>query len=615
MGLISLTTNLKSLKYGLDKPGGGNSNQPYITTPIPGFDTSLQNNNKDFLLRGGILAPVNSNIDIIRLSRYFDDLKSPSGMFFTIKQNLLSKTAVRTQASGKILNEGVYTPLSTLAQAGVNAFGIHLNKQGLNPIPNSIGSLNTYSEVINNNKNRLTSLYEVKIVGTKQLYSDNGLISTKLDSNNLYSYPGGPGSVLGIGLTNIKFADQRTGINNLKVNKDPKNYLNGISKSPTERKNSDLIKPVGVSTIYGNLVSSENETLNVSMFTLKTNPFASSSNAQYFGGTGPNAVYSFKNGKFGTATVGDSLGGSFTFTQQELIDKIPFSRNPNEIIDFRKILRDRVNKENPGLADNILSDSPDYNSFKIENRVNLGDPGNPFGKNLKSYVSGFDGSGSASSNSYDRINVKPLYKASEVDTKDTNDLVKFRIAAIDNDDPSQKVYIHFRAFLNNIDDSINSEINSINYIGRGEKFYTQGGFEEKVSLSFTVLAQSKIELIPMYKKLNYLKSLLTPDYSKFGYMRGNLITLTIGGYFYEQPGILTSLNYNLPEESPWEIGITDSGTDINKFDSSVKELPHMIKVTNFSFTPIRNFIPRKGNIDKLGDTPFISLSAGGKSNY
>jgi hypothetical protein len=51
-----------------------------------------------------------------------------------------------------------------------------------------------------------------------------------------------------------------------------------------------------------------------------------------------------------------------------------------------------------------------------------------------------------------------------------------------------------------------------------------------MSLSWTVVAQSKQELIPMYKKLNYLASSLTPDYSPNGYMRGNLVQLTVGGY-------------------------------------------------------------------------------------
>ena len=35
MALVNLTTNLKSLRYGKDTIGGGNSNQPYVKTSIP----------------------------------------------------------------------------------------------------------------------------------------------------------------------------------------------------------------------------------------------------------------------------------------------------------------------------------------------------------------------------------------------------------------------------------------------------------------------------------------------------------------------------------------------------------------------------------------------------
>ena len=35
MPLIELKTNLKSLNFGGDRPGGGNSNQPFIRVPIP----------------------------------------------------------------------------------------------------------------------------------------------------------------------------------------------------------------------------------------------------------------------------------------------------------------------------------------------------------------------------------------------------------------------------------------------------------------------------------------------------------------------------------------------------------------------------------------------------
>ena len=56
-------------------------------------------------------------------------------------------------------------------------------------------------------------------------------------------------------------------------------------------------------------------------------------------------------------------------------------------------------------------------------------------------------------------------------------------------------------------------------------------------------------------------------------MRGNIVKLTIGGYLFEQPGIIISLTYDVPSESTWEIGI---GTD-DAGDPTVKELPHIIK--------------------------------------
>lgn len=47
MALIDLKTNLKSLKYGSDRPGGGSSGQPYIQTAIP--PTNLITLNPDTL--------------------------------------------------------------------------------------------------------------------------------------------------------------------------------------------------------------------------------------------------------------------------------------------------------------------------------------------------------------------------------------------------------------------------------------------------------------------------------------------------------------------------------------------------------------------------------------
>ena len=225
-------------------------------------------------------------------------------------------------------------------------------------------------------------------------------------------------------------------------------------------------------------------------------------------------------------------------------------------------------------------------------------------------------------NAVDKINALPIYRSSGPDlTKPINDLVKFRIAVIDNDDPSLKTYIHFRAFIDSMNDSFTSDWEAQKFMGRGENFYKYSGFDRSISLSWTVAAQSKQELIPMYQKLNYLASVCAPDYSSDGYMRGNLISLTVGGWCHEQVGIMKGITLDVPTESPWEIGI-DSSDEAN--DSSVKELPMIVKVTGFQFTPIHNFVPKiqqndyngsGGFISRYGKQHYLSLSAKTGNNY
>jgi hypothetical protein len=58
MAIVDLKTNLKSLRYGKDRPFGGSSNQPYVTRDIEVNDSEVgRTGGPDFLLRGGTLVP------------------------------------------------------------------------------------------------------------------------------------------------------------------------------------------------------------------------------------------------------------------------------------------------------------------------------------------------------------------------------------------------------------------------------------------------------------------------------------------------------------------------------------------------------------------------------
>lgn len=308
-----------------------------------------------------------------------------------------------------------------------------------------------------------------------------------------------------------------------------------------------------------------------------------------------------------TERVNDN--NTYTMTPETLRSQETFTKSKLQTVqDFRKAIRQATGTESPPPTSMAATLAPNYLTQNIEQRVLLGDPGRR-GKTIVNYAS------DPSKTALDTINALPLYRSNAVttDNKKKNDLVKFRIAAIDNTIPTQKEFIHFRAFIDDFSDSYQADWAPIQYIGRGEKFYTYGGFNRSISMGWTVAAQSKPELIAMYKKLNFLASNLAPDYSLSGYMRGPLVKLTVGGYIYEQPGFITAMTLSIPQESSWEIGINleDGG-----YDASVKELPHMMKVTGFSFTPIHNFIPRKqanaynelGNLVSYGDQRFIALA-------
>ena len=784
MGLIDLKTDLKSLRYGKDTLGGGNSGQPYIQTPIPDSFNNL-GANEDFILRGGISAVKDSITDIKRLGKMFTDLKSPNGLIFIAKQQLLSRTAVRTQTSGD-LNEGIYTPLNTLAQAGLIAFGSHLNKQGRNPFDETGAYANNdalYNTKVKSTQplaeNRLVLLYSGSFVENKS-YDLNGL---KLnDGQNVMVYTGGPGSQLGSGNTSIKFADQRTGLNNqlaklsganknyfygkdqqrsvnennvqigglqVKVGNGDKSwikggiyfdggakniynlstlfpaYANGLSSNSVNTPQSSSLDkvPDGKLTwtpnqelangrIWYNLVASSSikskNTSSVSQAYEQSNneqlgiPSTPSSKV-YSGSVGVNSklfnlnaegaqtwtpnqqeelvelrkkanindgntvskaialTSSISPTQYSSSITLDASGSlsrsnplsgnsslvnansTYVFNQKDIIE-VPL--NPGKlsgspkILDFRRSLRIRANLNPQSISaessttSSQLSTSLPYSgpdAGNIEKRVNIGDPGDRANKNYGNYAKGvidvstnksYYGNFGKSPAGLDAINSLPIYRSEAVSNSDVvNDLVKFRIAVIDNNNPNFKTFMHFRAFLGPISDSYNASWNNFQYLGRGEQFYTYGGFTRTLSLSWTVAAQSKQELIPMYKKLNYLASTLAPDYSPDGYMRGNLVQLTIGGYLYEQPGFITGLTYEMSDDSPWEIGI---GTEETPNDPSVKELTQIIRVSGFNFTPIHNFVPRKQTLgsDTITGFPtvegpqrFIALSNGTNTNY
>jgi hypothetical protein len=572
-------TKFTKLKFGTkessDRVSGGNSSQPYIVTQIggkfntliPTFDINLspfglvQSGNvlipgllpanvayagSDFIYRGGLNFPSYVAQDVARLSKFFGDYKSASGILFTAKQSILSKSAPQTIVSTQSLNrgtlasllggnEGLYTPRGTLAQASIVGLGGHVKKQDYGVL---------------NKKEYYELAYEYRDSNNSLLNYTTNNITTTNTSGILTSYKGGPGSYLGL---------------------------------------------LG------------NTTINLQELRLRT-PSGNSFDI--------NANYA-------------------TFTPLQIA-----LQPTGSIGDFRTTLRQNIAQRNPSIW-HMIPNAPQYydsasGQFNIDQRVLTGTPSSLARKQditKPNKIKNYDYRPLVK-DALDKITALPLYKSEVVrPTEQVNDLVKFRIAAIDNDNPKNNVYIHFRAFLGPMTDNYNAEWNPTKLLGRGDNMYTYNGFTRTIGMSWVVPAQSKDELIPMYQKLNFLASNLAPDYSDVGYMRGPLVNLTVGGYLYEVPGFITSLTYTIDENTTWEIGIKSntSGSVADFSDSYVKELPHVINVSSFNFTPLHRFVPRKQvntyatkldsrvfganefdqfQVSNYGQTRFISLASG-----
>jgi len=560
-GVSPNNQNPRTIPFGRDRVGGKDSNQPYIKKGLlnVSLDSTFYN---DFTIRGGILAPLNALEDVARLTKYFADIKNPKGLLFLAKENILSRIGTKTEASkgagygGGGLNEGAYTPLSTIGQALVGFSGTHLNKQGLDPTGlYQQNSINRYQDVIS--QNQLERVEDNSYVNTNRLLllskpTETDLLNQfvsfatgllgisgtnyKPTEDTLIQYGGGPGSVLGFGSTKIKYATKNNG--------------------------------------------------------------------------NPLTVFDSKN----SSNLVNAKGARYKTWDYSLINSQRLNLDGKINQDFRQTIIDI----SPEGAPTFLSHFPDYKKYNIEDNLNLGNPGKR-DRNRSSYTRGSDGG-----KALDKLNASYIYKSNVDDGYESggtySDIIPFIISILNNDTQvggSYKKNMHFRAFIDSFSDSYDADWSPIEYMGRAEKLYKYKGFGRKISMAFTVVAQSREEITAMYDKLNFLASSLAPEYLDSltsGYMAGNIAYITLGGYINDQPGIITSLTFDIPEESPWEIGIDDDGGPLEVDD--VRQVPHMIKVTGFNFTPIHKFRPEKQTFDNdIPGTNSTRLLGTGKQRY
>jgi len=559
MPLVDLKTNLKSLRFGNDRPFGGSSKQPYIQTPIPENPDQVGNpQGIDYLLRNGSLYVQTADTDTSRILKLLTDTDSQIGENWRSKQKQLSlQSTWRFPLSTPVSQ--IYNQQQTLDQVelkagqfGINGPWFHIYKQGGLSLP-SLGYLNptnyanAYKLADQAGINRLTNLYRSKI------------------------------SVFGN--TGESIAGAATSV------------LLGVAPGNTSIPGTDLF----LQSYYGGTDTYGGQVSVIPRTTFSTNK------AKSFGGQGTTRLARLLNGDKGqnVITFDQDILGILSLNNS---DTGTFIYGPNPIItyqDFRQTIKENSSTRDfsSGLA------STNYRLFNRQTKYNTGNPGqkdvdrnNPYGP--------ITFNGVPTNLTSDLVNLTPLYTSQEVNTPtEQSDLIKFTISVVDNKDPSLKTFIHFRAFIDSFNDTYAATWDSFKYVGRAENFYRYGGFDRAINMGFKVHCQSRQEQFPMYQKLNYLASVAAPSYSDGGFMQGNYIYLTVGDWLVNAPGILKGITINVPTESPWEIARDADGN----FQSDIAQLPHYVEVTGFSFNPIHNFIPQV-------NSPFIGTPASGSKN-
>jgi hypothetical protein len=582
MGIVtqaSLTT-LRSLKYGRDQPGGGNSGEPYVTQAIP-LATQQQPSSTNIwlsdsgLIRGGFTgATLASGRDFLRIGRFLKD--APRGPLFIAKQVGLQLSNPQLETTGfnlvgptRIYNLGI----NTLAQIPVNAFGGHIVRHGLTPFLNE-GQ--TYGRVVVAKDAPGTFGADNRLVALKAKLTEN-------PNANIAQYVSGPGSVDGIGTTTIR------------------RYSNTLN-NPQYNQYIDLLIPT-TPGIPGGSVARLNITNTAALYQRPV------PDIDYFLAQGVSEQYFFDGitdvaieriARYNNIITG-SVNSKPIQIDQNAINYPAGKRTYEELIKVINLQTSSfesgtawIDKNNPKLAGSINGTNITgpvkftFSSSATAKYKNL--PLDKFNIGTRIRTGG--------AGERDEVNYIPLFESNVPpgsyqlnvggNTYYPRDLIKFRIEAVDNDSPNLSTWMVFRALLKNITDNPNPSWNTVNYVGRGEPFYIYKGFERAISFEFQVAAMSEEEMKPMWQKLNYLYSNTMPDYSD-AKMRAPYMKLTIGDYLYRQPGIIKSLTYTIDNKSPWEIAIDDPEA---AGGSNLYELPQIMTV-QMTFAPIHDFLPRK----------------------
>lgn len=152
----------------------------------------------------------------------------------------------------------------------------------------------------------------------------------------------------------------------------------------------------------------------------------------------------------------------------------------------------------------------------------------------------------------DAINFSEILEGSDFNSLESevqDDLVTLWFSTLD----TTYDLIQFRSTVTGITETFSPSWNAIKYTGRADKAYMYSEFERTLSFNFKVYATSKLDVAPMYKKLERLSTYTMPKYVGSRGYYGKTLSFRLGNLYNDHPAIITSLSYTYPDDLPWDI--------------------------------------------------------------
>ena len=109
------------------------------------------------------------------------------------------------------------------------------------------------------------------------------------------------------------------------------------------------------------------------------------------------------------------------------------------------------------------------------------------------------------------------------------------------------------AYISGFKYNSNSTWNPVKYVGRSESFYTFTEHKRDVSFNLQIPCFNETELREKHRGLGELLAIGAGTYDNNNRLGGVITKLTLGSYLVEEPGILTSVSFDIPDTSSWDL--------------------------------------------------------------